>query len=414
MTFNRELKPLLLVFPHDLMAHYLRCLQLSTYLRPYFEIRFLYSACFHSFVTDAGFETFNCAALNAEKVQQCMLSFDFSWLNEKELYCIYQAQVKIINELKPAAVLSDMCPTLKMAAEKTGVFHFSVINAYMSNYYANVRRMPRRFPLYKLFNLLPASMLQHFTHVGEQIFFRNMHRPFRKIRKQAALSERSSYMQEAEGDVNLVCDLPELFPLNNPPANYHFIPPLYARLTHEDDKIIEALDRTKKTLYVSMGSSGSWEKMSFLNNAAFLNYNIVTTGDTNKVVRGPNVFCYSFISSDQLFDLTDLVICHGGNGTVYQALSHGIPVLCKTAHVEQEYNVDGLERLQLGKSLDDISNNQDYLRVVQEWIEKKNSKELVFIKNKILEANNKFEQIIEDLLKTHFLNEQFAQSSVEN
>lgn len=395
-------KPLLLVFPYDVMAHYLRCLQLCKYLKPYFNIQVIYSPRYHSFVTDAGFETFECAALHAEKVQQCMLSFDFSWLNERDLNFIYQAQVKTINELKPAAVLGDMCPTLQMAAEKTGVFHFSVINGYMSRYYAYVRSMPKKYPLYKLFNLLPASLFQYFTNVGEHIFFEKMHRSFSKIRKRSALSPRYSYMQELEGDVNLVCDLHELFPQRNLPEDYFLIPPLFHQPDNNITDITEKLDENKKTLYISMGSTGNWKNVAFLNNHEYQKYNIITAGDHEKIIHGPHVFSYNFINSQKLFTVTDLVICHGGNGTIYQALKYGIPVVCKTSHLEQDYNVDGLERLHIGRSLDDISADKECYTIIEEWIKKKGNKELEYIKDKIAEANNRFEQIIEDLLNTHF------------
>jgi UDP:flavonoid glycosyltransferase YjiC (YdhE family) len=348
-------KALLLVFPYNVMAHYLRCLQLAKHLSPYFHIKFLYSARYHSFVVQEGFETFECATLDADKVQASVGSFDFSWLNERDLEHIYKEQLKTIERLNASAVLGDMSPTLKMAAEKTGVRYFSLINGYMSRYYAYRRRMPRNHPLYKLFNLLPTSLFQYFTNIGEQMFFHDMHRPFSKIRKREKLSPKHSYMQELEGDVNLICDLPHLFPQNNLPLNYFFIPPLYYHLKGEDDEIIDNLDRAKKTLFVSMGSTGSWQGVAFLNGAAYHKYNIVTAGDNEKVLTGKHVFSYPFINSSKLFSMTDVVICHGGNGTAYQALSCGIPVLCKTAHLEQDYNVDGLERLGVGKSLEEVA-----------------------------------------------------------
>lgn len=390
-------KPLLLVFPHNLMAHYLRCLQLSKYLTPYFNIRFLYSPLYQSFVSAAGFKTFTCEALDAEKVQQGIISFNFSWLNEKDISLIYHAQVNAIRELNPSAVLGDLSPTLKMAAEKTGVRYFSLINGYMSQYYTYVRRMPRQYPLNKLFDLIPSSLSNHFIVLGEQISFHDIHRPFSKIRKREGLSSKYSYLQEMEGDVNLLCDLPELFPQKDLPENYFFIPPLYYGLKNDSDKIIENLDRNKKTLYVSMGSSGDWQKIAFLNNDAYRSYNILTSGDYSKIIQGPNVISFSFINSAALFAEIDLVICHGGNGTTYQALSYGIPVLCKTSHVEQEYNVDGLERLRLGKCLDDID-PEDYETIIEYWIQRKGSPELLSIKNKIAEANNKFENIIDAIL----------------
>ncbi len=400
---NNSEKPLLLVFPHDVMAHYLRCLRLATYLQPYFSIQFLYSANYHSFVTKAGFNTFECAALHAEKVHQGMLSFDFSWLNEKDLDHIYRQQVKVIEELHPAAVLGDMTPTLKMAAEKTGTYCFSLLNGYMSRHYAYVRRMPKKYPLYKLFNLLPNSLFQYITNVGENLFFHDMHRPFSVIRKRERLSPKYSYLQEMEGDANLLCDLPEFFPQKDLPANYYFLPPLYHQLTEVGHATTEGLDRNKKTLLISMGSTGDWKKMAFLNNAHYHKYNIITAADNDKVIQGANVFAYPFISSSELFRIADLIICHGGNGTIYQALSYGIPVLCKTSHLEQDYNVDGLERLEAGRSIDDIESDTEYFAVIEEWIQKKGNKELSDIQKKIAAATDRFQQITDHILsKTYF------------
>ncbi|MEJ7679268.1 MAG: hypothetical protein WKG06_15710 [Segetibacter sp.] len=164
-------KPLLLVFPYNVMAHYLRCLQIAEHLRVYFDIMFLYSASFHSFVIQAGFKTFECEALDAQKVQQGIISFDFSWLNERDLNLIYNKQVKVINELRPSAVLGDMSPTLKMAAEKTGVTCFSLINGYMSRYYTYVRRIPRSFPFYKQCNDLPPSLSSYLIKKGRRYLF---------------------------------------------------------------------------------------------------------------------------------------------------------------------------------------------------------------------------------------------------
>jgi UDP:flavonoid glycosyltransferase YjiC (YdhE family) len=394
-------KPLLLVFPYNVMAHYLRCLQLCKYLKPWFEIRFIYSKQFDSFVAEAGFETFECASLHAEKVQQCMSSFNFSWLNERDLNVIYNDQVKAIVDLQPAAVLGDMSPTLQMAAEKTGAFYFSLMNGYMSKHYAYGRRMPSKHPLFKLVNFLPGSLLQYFIYLGENLFFEDMHRPFSSIRKRAGLSARHSYLQELEGDANLVCDLPDLFPQKNLPLNYFSIPPLFHIGTDEIPAMMKNLDAHKKTLYVSMGSTGNWHQVTFLNNDEYKKFNIVTAGDHEKLIYGLNVFSCEFVNSHKLFTLIDLVICHAGNGTVYQALSHGVPVLCKTSHVEQEYNVDGIERLGLGKSLDEIE-PADYFAMIEAWVENKYSKKLLCLKKKISDSNSRFEIIIENLLNVCF------------
>jgi UDP:flavonoid glycosyltransferase YjiC (YdhE family) len=285
-----------------------------------------------------------------------------------------------------------------MAAEKTGVVYLSIINGYMSRYYAYVRRMPSSYPLYNFFNLLPSNLFKFFTNVGEHLYFHDIHRPFNKIRKRSSLSARHSYMQELEGDINLLCDLPELFPQKKLPSSYYFIPPLYHQLINDLNRIMESIDTNKKTIYVTMGSTGSCKELAFLNDACYYKFNIITAGDRNSVIKGSNVFSFEFIDSDSVFSITDIVICHGGNGTVYQALSFGIPVLCKTSHLEQEYNVDGLERLQLGKSLD-VIHQEDFLPLIEEWILRKDEPQFSLIKNKIAEATNGFEQIVDRIVK---------------
>ena len=397
MDVLRELKPVLLIFPFDVMAHYVRCIELARHLQPYYTIKMLYSPRYHSFVANAGFSTFECATLNADKVQQNVRSFDFSWLNEKELYNIYQQQIQVIKGEHASAVLGDMSPTLKMAAEKSGVPYFSLMNAYMSRYYGYVRRMPRSYPLFRLFNLLPPDMIANFTFKGEQLFFRKMHKAFSNIRNREALLSRNSYLEELEGDINLVCDLPTLFPQHELPANYHFVPPLFYPLSDAGNHIASQLDPAKKVLFVSMGSTGSWRKMAFLNRSEYRRFNIVTVGDHDKVIHGDHVFSHAFVSSRKLFDKVDLVICHGGNGTTYQALSCGIPVLCKTSHLEQGYNVDGLERLQVGCSLDELKDEKDYLPVINKWIDKKNSPNFLLIKNQIAEANSNIGNVLREI-----------------
>ncbi len=50
-------------------------------------------------------------------------------------------------------------------------------------------------------------------------------------------------------------------------------------------------------------------------------------------------------------EIADLVVCHGGNGTIYQALSHGRPVIGIPTIPDQAYNMRMVERLKLGTSI---------------------------------------------------------------
>ncbi len=395
-------KPLLLIFPFNVLAHYLRCLKLANELRSHFEIKFLFSEKYASFINSESYSTFRCASFNADKVQQGARNFDFAWLNEYDIDQVYLDQVQNINELKPDAVLADAAPTLKMAAEKTGTTYFALLNGYMTSYYAYVRKMPQSHPLYKYLKSLPVPLVEQLIKKGEQLAFEKIHQPFKKIRKRYKLSVKQSYQQEAEGDLNLICDLPELYPQKDLPSNYHFIPPLVFDAKNNSADIVHQLDKNKKTLFVSMGSTGDWNNVSFLNDPFFNKYNIITAGDTLNTIDTPNVVAASFVNIHDVFPYTDLVLCHGGNGTIYQALSHGLPVLCKTSHFEQEWNVQAIEKLKMGKGLDDVKNIQQYKAIFDEWMQKKNSDELRYIQEQLNSTGNNFQPVIDEMLARIF------------
>ena len=52
-----------------------------------------------------------------------------------------------------------------------------------------------------------------------------------------------------------------------------------------------------------------------------------------------------------LIEKSDLVICHGGNGTIYQALSKGVPVLGIPTFHDQDFNMQRVEDLGVGAAL---------------------------------------------------------------
>jgi len=68
------------------------------------------------------------------------------------------------------------------------------------------------------------------------------------------------------------------------------------------------------------------------------------------------------------------VICHGGNGTIYQALAYGVPLLASTSIFEQEYNMERIREMKLG---DYLLNNavatNERIKQLDYWISQKNN-----------------------------------------
>lgn len=339
----------ILVFPFDLMSHYTRCVVLAEkFYDSGSEVLFQNSLRYSGLVGKHGFKTFDCEGFDSDYVMQCAADFDFSWLDQRDIERVFLSQVKAIELHQPDLVIGDTSPTLKMAAEKTGVRHLALTNGYMTRHYAHVRKIPRTHAAHKYVRRLPQRLGDAITQAAESVAFKNVHAPFRNLRKKYNLKSVDNYLEELEGDKNLICDLPELFPQKNLPNNFRFIGPL---VYERDDLPLAKTDSTKRNILVCMGSTGDWESLTFLNDVAFAEYHIITAGDRNRLLNASHITSYDFINLSQAAANVDLIICHGGNGTIYHGLLNNVYMLCVTNNFEQEWNVHALEGIGMGKNV---------------------------------------------------------------
>ena len=133
--------------------------------------------------------------------------------------------------------------------------------------------------------------------------------------------------------------------------------------------ILEKLNSNKKTILITMGSSKEWEQFKFFNNQEFSMYNVIVVGEKNNVMHASFLLKTPFVNFEEVLPKVDLMICHGGNGTLYHALFNKIPVLSYQSHLEQTWNVHRIEELGYGQSLDNI-NPKDIHVVINDWSEK--------------------------------------------
>jgi UDP:flavonoid glycosyltransferase YjiC (YdhE family) len=390
-------RPLLLIFPFGLLSHYLRCLILCRELRAHFEVRIAANPVYKNFIDQEEVDTFECAAFNSAEVIEDVKRFDSSWLNSDLPQLIFSEQVKLIERLKPVAVLGDHSPTLKMAAEKTGVIFLSLINGYMSKHYNEHRAISRHHPAYKFIHWLPSDLRIAATKWGETKAFRALHKSFDKIRKKENLRPLRSYLDELEGDITMLCDLPELFPQHHLPREYHVVGPLF--YDKDGTRTLQRLvtDPSKKTIVVSMGSSGEWQHAMFLNNETYNRFNVIAIGDHERVLDASHIIHINFGNVHILFPQADLIICHGGNGTIYQALLYNLPVLALTSHCEQEWNMHALEKNGLGYRLDGITDSVQLRSIIDHAIAAKTGTRSKEISYAIRKRGNELPGVIEKI-----------------
>lgn len=389
---------MILFFPFDLLSHNLRCLQLAEAVKEDIGVRIASSEKYNLFFKNAGIETFDCPGISPEPVMEASKRFDFSWIKKELLEKAFLAQVESIRTYRPDAVVGDASFTLRMAAAYTGTPYISIINGYMSRYYSRTRSLPLSHPAAKFRNKIPEQIFSLIIRFAETLAHWTVHRPFRKLARQYKFSSKKMFLQEVEGDLTLLADAPELFPQKNLPDNIAFIGPLYHSSKESEPEIIDFISNEKKNILISMGSSGDPNMLHFLKEDLFAGFNIISTTPLCRDDK-KHIYYKAFINIASIINHMDIVICHGGNGTIYQALQAGVPVLCAPSIFEQEWNLQGVEALLLGERLKPTE--KEAYEQIMSWISKR--KEIPHLPVEVEGSKRKFREAVRSLIKNHEL-----------
>lgn len=387
-----------MVFPLDMAAHYLRCIELCEKLRDQFEISFAQSPNYGRFIEKYGFNTFKVENFNSEEVAAAASSFDFSWLNVPNIELVLNSQINVIEEYKPSLILGDAAFTLKMAAEKTAVPYVSLLNGYMTKYCNITRQVSPSHPGYPYSKTMPKRVFERLSRIIEHAMFEKIHAPFRRVRKKLGLSKLNFFLEELEGDFNLICDLPSFFPQKKLLDNYEFVGPLFYKGDEEETEILDFFGGNHLNILVSTGSTGNWKNLDLLLDPIFCDARIVISGKTSNTICGTNILSKAFVNHKLIMDKVDILICHGGNGTVYQALSHGIPLLFFPGNFEQEWNIQRIIGMGLGERLEDNFNALKVHKIINSWKGKRKGDLFCDVQRSIESFENK-QVILTHLLK---------------
>lgn len=330
-------KPEILFFPFDLLSHYTRSLELAKEYRSDYHIYFKNSSKYSDLIRENAYDTFDCKDFDAEYVNTCMRKFNFKWLNYNDLEYVLNSQIEAIERIRPAMVIGDMSPTLSMACEKTNTKFVSLINGYMSKYYSLERPVGETHPAYFIKKIIPAEIFSKVAAKQEKKAFEKIHQPFNKLRSKIGLKKKTSYLDELEGDETLICDHESIFPLRGQPTSYRYVGPLLATGDQSAEGAPLNADN-KKTIIVTMGSSGEWKKLSSLNDPEFSKYHFIVLGDKDRILNAEHFQHFDFVDLRSVLSRSDLVICHGGNGTMNYCFDMKLPFIALPSMIEQEWN----------------------------------------------------------------------------
>jgi len=336
------------------LAHVSRPLEVAKVLRERgHEVVFAGHGKFLEVATWERFPVRNLPYVPAERAAQIGRSAPiWKWFRDVDLEGFVAAELALYRELRPDLVLIDNRVTARASADKAGLCSAAILNVHMSNY--------RRIPYFSMTDLGVGSevpgmaLLDKVENAIELRYWDQLvMSPVNRLRRRLGLRRLYAHEHE-EGELALFPDVPEFNPVRKLPQHARYVGPLTWHNGLPAPRCLRKLAPNRPTVYLSLGSVGLGQHLIERLAALIPDIQIVSATGGRPIpaqMRSANVFLEPYVNTDLLLPHCDLVCCHGGNGTLYQALAFGLPLVVVATHNEQLYGGKRIEHLALGRTL---------------------------------------------------------------
>ena len=265
-----------------------------------------------------------------------------------------RSDLECIERTKPDLVVGDLHWSLTPACQMRSIPYISITNAHWTKYYGcRVRALDDHFTTNLFGRRMGSFLLNRLKKYA--LFYWAL--PFRiHGRKNDIQTKKATSIYDIiEGDMTFLADIPEYGVTKGLPPRVKYVGPIPWEPDLPDPPWLSSLDPGRPTFYCTMGSTGSSkffeEAVKIFGDSPY--QVLITTGglplDVGRVPE--NCHIVDFAPGLRLMEVSDAVVSHGGNGTIYQALLSGTPILGIPFHVDQELNLQRVEDLKFGLKL---------------------------------------------------------------
>jgi UDP:flavonoid glycosyltransferase YjiC (YdhE family) len=324
-------------------AHVTRTLVLAKELASEFEVRIAISRQFLSLAEELQIDTrlVDLPVVDYDKFARGEPVFD----TEEKIERFAATYGGALDEFKPDGVVSSMPIAARIPIVARRIPHVTIFDAC-------------NHPQFHLPDELTKEQQRERIKRAGQMLGR-----FNAVAKRMNAPEEKSLRVFFTAALNVLPDLPSLFPIRALPPSFVYMGPVTWKGAGKRLDPTVAIDADKPLVYVTMGSSGNREHMKTiaerLRGSPF--QVVITTGGVIdaqelKSYERPGFYVRDFLPGDKVIASSKqtIVICHGGIGTVYQALEHqarGILVL--PAHWQHRRIGSRLAEIGLGRLVSD-------------------------------------------------------------
>jgi UDP:flavonoid glycosyltransferase YjiC (YdhE family) len=271
-----------------------------------------------------------------EALYQGFLPYDESRLRQQ----MAEDQV-LVDQIKPDLVVIDFRLSACLRVAALGIPIINLQNAFWSPDYEI--RSP--LPDVPFSRALGPSLREVFdkifwksSPVMETLVFRKILKPFNKLRRELNLPPFSRLQDlYSFGDFLVHPDPLELFEGGQNWSSL-FLGPITGLPAAEKPRWLEKLDPRRKTIYVSMGSSGQTEKLKGLLpelTRSPYQWILISKDEEIQKLKAENIFTDQFVSLPELAPWIDFAVLNGGSAQGYFFLSQGIPFLGIPTNMDQ-------------------------------------------------------------------------------
>jgi UDP:flavonoid glycosyltransferase YjiC (YdhE family) len=310
------------------------------------------------FISEEGFQVLPLHEPDPDMLLDNIRDNKLKFVSDREIELMIDADIALFKETKPDLVLTDFRFTAPVSTQIANLKHSAIVNASSTEY--------RSLPYIPLFEWVPELIVQRGATVWkalnkinlklEMFIFDNVMNIFKKFSKQYHLKKTITATNCLTGnDITFLPDIPEYFPTRQLPSDYHYIGPLTWKGNIPPPSWWPPKRDKRPLLYVTMGTTGMedvFQKLYEICQTSDM-VAVITTGaqvQHLKPLQG-QIYVEPFIDGDLVMEECDLVVCHGGNGTIYQALQHGKPIIGIPTVPDQLFNMRRVEALEIGKML---------------------------------------------------------------
>lgn len=280
------------------------------------------------------------------------------FISNAELEQMIEADIALFKEVKPDIVLTDGRFSAPISTHIAGLKHIAIVNVSSTEY--------RALPYIPFFDFIPQLLIKRNTGLWralellnlkfEMLVFDNVMSTFKKLSRKYGLKKTVTATNCLTGkDITFLADIPEYFPTKSLPSNYYYIGPLTWKSALPDPSWWPLKKNGKNIIYITMGTTGVKDSFriiyDLIRDSDFKA--IITTG--GQVQNLPSIpgklYIEDYLDGDLMMEASDVVVCHGGNGTIYQALQHSKPVIGIPTIPDQKFNMRRVEALGIGRTL---------------------------------------------------------------